>query len=405
MRKVFSFALVALLGGVLATGCSDDNDSKDTSSDGKPDLVLAVDMQPKATMGYLVPLKDLSVGSASFTNAHEVKSNPYEYSYKDWVFYVPGTSDGTIIKYTRMDDGTLRQDGKLLVGKATPFCGSIVVASDTKAYASATLDNKIIIFNPSTMQETGEINLADKKWGLDGSSTPNPIGLIIRDGKLFVGCGQFERMPISKSGAHMLVIDVATDTPKKMFSDTRLSSASIFDCGMFIDEKGDLYVTCWGSYGYVEGQKFGLLRVKKGATEFDPGYCFNMSDMNIEGVQGGKLQYSITNYYAGNGELYVLGYCPAFIGSGGPNYYNDKTNYSLKADLYNCTMKTLDLPRTNGYSCAINKKGDDILFGLTTESNGAGIFTYNRKTGICSSAPIVKVQGTITDILVFDDNK
>lgn len=133
------------------------------------------------------------------------------------------------------------------------------------------------------------------------------------------------------------------------------------------------------SYGYVPDQKFGLLRIKKGATEFDPDYCFNMTDMNVEGVQGGKLQYSISNFYAGNGELYVLAYCPAFA-SASPDYINEKTNYCLKADLYHCTMKALNLPRTNGYSCAINKYGDDILFGLATEQNGTGIFTYNRKT-------------------------
>ena len=170
---------------------------------------------------------------------------------------------------------------------------------------------------------------------------------------------------------------------------------------MFIDEKGDLYVTCWGSYGYVPDQKFGLLRIKKGATEFDPDYCFNMTDMNVEGVQGGKLQYSISNFYAGNGELYVLAYCPAFA-SASPDYINEKTNYCLKADLYHCTMKALNLPRTNGYSCAINKYGDDILFGLATEQNGTGIFTYNRKTDQGSSAPVVKTQGTLMDILVFE---
>lgn len=43
--------------------------------------------------------------------------------------------------------------------------------------------------------------------------------------------------------------------------------------------------------------------------------------------------------------------------SASPDYINEKTNYCLKADLYHCTMKALNLPRTNGYSCAINKYG------------------------------------------------
>lgn len=81
---------------------------------------------------------------------------------------------------------------------------------------------------------------------------------------------------------------------------------------------------------------------------------------------------------------------------------NDKTNYTLKADLYNCSMQPLDFPCTNSYSCAIAQKGDKVLFGLTTQSNRAGIITYNRKTGVCSSNPIVKVQGTLQDMVVFE---
>ena len=70
------------------------------------------------------------------------------------------------------------------------------------------------------MVKTGEINVARPEYGLDGSSTPNPLGLILRDGKLYVGCGEFDQMPICKSGAHVLIIDEATDTPEKIIHDT-----------------------------------------------------------------------------------------------------------------------------------------------------------------------------------------
>ena len=400
MKNNFFILGAFLCTALFVTSCTDDN-KDDDENEGKASIIVGINMQPQADMGYIVPIQDMKAGTMSFANAVETKITPYLMSYRDWVFYVPGTSEGTIVKYSRQDDGTLKVEGRLEVATAAPMFASIAFVSATKAYASAPNDNKIIIFNPTTMVKTGEINVARPEYGLDGSSTPNPLGLILRDGKLYVGCGEFDQMPICKSGAHVLIIDEATDTPEKIIHDTRLSAASIFDCGMFIDEKGDLYVTCWGSYGYVPDQKFGLLRIKKGATEFDPDYCFNMTDMNVEGVQGGKLQYSISNFYAGNGELYVLAYCPAFA-SASPDYINEKTNYCLKADLYHCTMKALNLPRTNGYSCAINKYGDDILFGLATEQNGTGIFTYNRKTDQCSSAPVVKTQGTLMDILVFE---
>ena len=128
------------------------------------------------------------------------------------------------------------------------------------------------------------------------------------------------------------------------------------------------------------------MRIKKGAEEFDPDHCFNMSNMTMNGVEGGKLQYSITNFYAGNGEPYLYAYFPALAVTN-PDMINDKTNYTLKADLYNCSMQPLDFPCTNSYSCAITQKGDKVLFGLTTQSNRAGIITYNRKPGSAVQIP------------------
>lgn len=404
-KNLFSVltAFMIIAASVLFSGCSDDDDNNNSGENsGKAKIVMSIDMEPNASMGYIVPVKDINVKTASYSNAQETYTCPYITSYGNWIFYVPGSANGTITKYTRQEDGTLSVDGGLTIAATTAMCVCVTVASETKAYASAPLDNKIIIFNPATMEKTGEINLNDTKWGLNGTSTPNPLGMIIREGKLYVGCGEFTQMPITAPGAYMMIIDTETDNPEKIFSDPRLSSASMFNGGMFIDENDDIYVTCWGSYGYSNGQKFGLLRIKNGETEFDSNYCFNMSDMTFDNIEGGYFQYSITNYYAGNGNLYVIAYCPGYAGES-PDYINDKTNICLKANLYNCTMEPLAFPRTNGYSCAISQYGDDILFGLTTESNGTGIFSYNQKTGKCSSSPIINAQGTIMNICTFDN--
>ena len=183
---------------LFVTSCTDDN-KDDDENEGKASIIVGINMQPQADMGYIVPIQDMKAGTMSFANAVETKITPYLMSYRDWVFYVPGTSEGTIVKYSRQDDGTLKVEGRLEVATAAPMCASIAFVSATKAYASAPNDNKIIIFNPTTMVKTGEINVARPEYGLDGSSTPNPLGLILRDGKLYVGCGEFDQMPICKS--------------------------------------------------------------------------------------------------------------------------------------------------------------------------------------------------------------
>ena len=167
MKNNFFILGAFLCTALFVTSCTDDN-KDDDENEGKASIIVGINMQPQADMGYIVPIQDMKVGTMSFANAVETKITPYLMSYNDWVFYVPGTSEGTIVKYSRQDDGTLKVEGRLEVATAAPMCASIAFVSATKAYASAPNDNKIIIFNPTTMVKTGEINVARPEYGLDG---------------------------------------------------------------------------------------------------------------------------------------------------------------------------------------------------------------------------------------------
>ncbi|MDR2533322.1 MAG: DUF4374 domain-containing protein [Tannerellaceae bacterium] len=397
-----------IVAAAIITSCSDKgNDSEITPPDNRPaKLVLACDMNVNGSdVSYLVPVVDaeLQGGSANLALSHEVYGNAYIEGYRNWVFHLPVWKEATVYRYSRQDDGSLLKDGSLqLSDNAGAGLVNLLFLSETKAYATLGLINKIVVFNPSTMTKTKEIDLAKPQFSFDGQSTPNPAGMVYRDGKVFVGCMELADMPICNNGAYAIVIDEATDAPQKFISDMRATSASFFNHSMFADEKGDIYVTCWASYGYTPaeyGQKGGFLRIKKGETEFDPDYFFNITDMTFPSIEGGKLQYVASAEYASAGIAYGFGSCPAFFTG---DWVHDKTHYSLKIDLYNQTIDPLPLPRTNGYSCSISKLGNDILFGLTTTSNGTGLFSYNHSTGASSTAPIVNAPGTIMDVAVFE---
>ena len=79
----------------------------------------------------------------------------------------------------------------------------------------------------------------------------------------------------------------------------------------------------------------------------------------------------------------------------------DNYNVGLMFD-YDKTITKLDLPRSNSFSCSINSIGDLIYFGITSTSNGAGLFTYNHKTGEVSSSPVLNAPGTVLDAAVFE---
>jgi hypothetical protein len=403
MKKVFLYNAMMLAAASCFVACDKENPDEGKPTD-KAKMVLACDMNVNGSdVSYLIPVSvnDLNGGTAALSRSHEVYGNAYVEKWKDWVFHLPVWKEPTVYRYARQDNGTLLRDGQLeLSNNAGAGLCNLLFISDTKAYATLGLINKIVVFNPSTMTKTKEIDLTKPELTFDGQGTPNPVGMILRDGKVFVGCLELADMPICLPGAYMIVIDEATDTPEKYISDSRATSASFFDNELFMDEKGDIYVTCWASYGYTgTDQKGGFLRIKKGQTEFDPDYFFNITDMTFPDIEGGKLQYIASVEYAGNGIAYAFGMCPAFFTG---DWVNDKTHYSLKIDWYNKTITPLSLPRTNAYSCSISKWGDEFLFGLTTASNGTGLFSYNHLTGTASSAPIVNAPGTIMDVAVFE---
>jgi hypothetical protein len=404
MKNLFFYTMMLTAASLSVASCDRNDDKDEPEVSTKARLVLACDLNANGSdVSYLIPATDeeLQGGMAALSRAHEVYGNAYVEAFNDWVFHLPVWKEPKITRYARNDDGTLSPDGSLTLSAngGAGLCNLLFI-SDTKAYASLVIDNKIVVFNPTTMTLTKTIDLAKPELTFDGQATPNPGGMILRDGKVFVGCFELADMPICLPGAYMIVIDEATDTPEKFISDERATSASFFDNEMFTDEKGDIYIACWASYGYAgENQKCGFLRIKKGQTEFDPDYFFNITDMTIPDVEGGKLQYVASCEYAGNGIAYVFGACAALFTG---DWVNDKMLYSMKIDWYNKTVTTLPLPLTNSYSCSISKLGDEIMFGLTTTSNGIGLFSYNHKTGAVSSSPIISAPGTIMDVAVFE---
>ena len=401
-KSAFLTGACLLVAGMMFVSCEKEEGSGAGGNE-KAKILATVDMLPTSQVSYLLPIQDISASNPTFDEAQEIKTSNYIVPYKDWVFIVEGMSGGDVRKFSRNDDGTLTELGRINVGGASATVSHVCVISDTKAYATAMMDNKIVIFNPTTMQKTGEIDVAGKGYGINQNDTPNPMGMFLRDGVVFCGLGQFSQPPMAvDKGAYMLLINAETDQIIKMISDNRLTSATaIGESGMFLDEKNDLYIPCWGSYGFNPEHHSGLLRIKSGQTDFDPDYCFQLTGRELPEVQGGKLQYVMNYHYAGNGDVYFFGYCPAFA-STPADFVNDKTNYSFKGNIYDCTANVLDLPRSNAYSCAINHYGDKVLFGVVSESNGVGLFAYDRKNGECSTSPVINIQGSILSLKIFD---
>lgn len=122
------------------------------------------------------------------------------------------------------------------------------------------------------MERTGEIDLSS----ILRAEAPVMyyLGMKARDGKLFMGvfyegAGFVERY---NDTAYVAVIDLATAKLEKLIKDYR--TGSVFDAynSFAIDKNGDIYVA---GLGYTN-RPGGILRIKKGQTDFDAGYFFDL---------------------------------------------------------------------------------------------------------------------------------
>ncbi|WP_315814854.1 hypothetical protein [Paraflavitalea speifideaquila] len=174
-------------------------------------------------------------------------------------------------KYAFDKNGKATKASELVVPGAKTY-STVEFVNPTEAYASVAGGlAKLIKFNPTTMERTGEIDLSS----ILRAEAPVMyyLGMKARDGKLFMGvfyegAGFVEKY---NDTAYVAVIDLATGKLEKLIKDYR--TGSVFDAydSFSIDKNGDIYVA---ALGYTN-RPSGLLRIKKGQTDFDPAYFFD----------------------------------------------------------------------------------------------------------------------------------
>ena len=172
-----------------------------------------------------------------------------------------------------------------------------------------------------------------------------------------------------------------------------------------MDEAGNIYfhtgpraaMMCQFMPG--KGYKDGLLRIKKGETDFDKG--FYMSLQTTDGAEIGS--YGMSMIYGGNGKIYTFLYKPSLVKD--PNdrtYIVNKCYVPYEIDVNKKTGRILPLPASCGWAAnAIIKVGNSIYFGEHTD-NGIGFYRYDMATGKGSMQPSVKTPTGAYKVISLD---
>lgn len=408
MNKHLLFSAFALMCCLTACEKNDDPTPAPQPSSIGGTLVMATTvLNPSGNSGscYVQTLTDTA--DVSIDNNRAIPGgfgNPFTVQGKN-VYIFPdymGQSKAALQRFVIDANHQLVKAGEMML-PAGSAASQVIEVNDHTAYVSCQNLGKVLVFDFTQMKQTGEIDLNS----LSGAGVRvGPSCMIVRDGKVFIALSQFNAqwMP-AKNSIEFAMVDAQTNRLEKHIKNESLGLAfptRPIDSGtLFMDEKGDIYFACIGSFGLVPGINAGFARIKKGETDIDPTYSIRLDQTNIEG-RNIKADYVASLKYAGNGIAYGHVSSNALDPSATANPYSAKTSVAVAVDLYNKTITAIKgIPVSSPHGLAITKYNDVIIFGCSSD-NATGFFYYDTKTKR-ARGPVIKTAGNPMHIEYIKD--
>ena len=394
--------LPAMLLAVSVISC-DDNDAQKpiTPPTTEPGSILfatsVTNAEGNSGSVYLQAISNLD--PATYDNKNSVPTgfgalpialdNGHIYSFPDYM----GSSKAELKLYKMGPNNKLVLQGTMGIPGGAAAC-NVVELNSEKAYLSCQGIGVVIVFNPSTMKEIKKIDLS--MLAHEGT-TVSPAAMIIRDNYLYVGLSQFNSQYMPKeSSVELALINTNNDQYEKTIRNeshgVSVPTRPIDSNSIFMDEKGDIYISCMASFGLMPGFNAGIIRIKKGETEIDPDYCIRFDKTEIKGLSTKYAEYLGMLCYDKGGKLYAYANSYKLDLEGASNPYTAICQCPVVIDIYNKTIERIEyLPISNPHGIAIGKHKNLIVFGSANRKCN-GFYTYNPETKKSSDA-VVKVQG------------
>ncbi|MEM8969404.1 MAG: hypothetical protein AAGE93_23500 [Bacteroidota bacterium] len=306
--------------------------------------------------------------------------------------YFSDYANGVMEKWSIDDSNNATMDADMSVSELT-FQGNAAFKDENTAFVGG-ISTDIIIFNPTTMQKTGTIDLTSVSNIGNVTDFPQPgaaivaesvTEILIRDNLLFASL-----MPLSdlatqvpaEKGCSIIVIDIDkidanaqgnADAVVKRIFDERGSSTGAWGSGggspfMRLDEQGDIYVLChnsWAGWRAAYDRPAAILKIAAGTTDFDESYYFDLESA----AQG--LGSPVMNFeYYGDGKFLGAVQDPTAIDPNNPfSYFIDPIYQWWSFDLYDQTADTVATEYTRAAVAAVTYFEDGFGY-VPFEANG-----------------------------------
>jgi hypothetical protein len=277
---------------------SGETTSEDDKQAGKswfvvPSQVYSADFADATSYIPIVP--SLDVEEISLDKAREVNGRASIGAVGKWLFIAASTQP-VVERFEVLADGSLKADGSLnFMNYGVPEFFSIdawgaVFVDAEKAYIFNGSDGSHIVWNPTTLEITGEIaGPAVTKEGYNLESIA-----VVRGKRMYrlftlLNYDSWEFLPEPQ---YLAVYDLDKDEIIDVVEESRCPQLY---SRPFIDENDDIYFSGWvwtpGLALTSDYPKSCALRVKKGEDAFDPDWQLNFAADVTDGREAGILRY------------------------------------------------------------------------------------------------------------------
>lgn len=400
------------------TACSDDSTDPVLESTDKYVLITLADRVSGSKAGFISTFDEYPSGTVSNATSGSLEGQGMGgwRTYNNMIFKMFRTADYA----TGIEKIVINKDGSVTAGQfiaskdqaaaAKYFgTGNLVIQNETQGYYwDAAEPTKIQHFNPTTMANTGSIDLttAVNERGVDESAiTFRSAGqkfLAIKGGKLYANLtygsnpnNQFGFFDDYFADVYIAVIDLATGNYEKTIKieDTG-SIAYINENHMYdFDSNGDLYIVTQGRSAL--GGKSKIVRIKANETDIDKNWELKFSDFRP--ADNGKF----ANVFAKNGRLIFTLNTESL--TGGPNGNINAADiwefYSLDVNNASKTFnKITGVPigtNPGAAMAAVEVDGEILLRGSTTGGEN-GYYVYDPSSNTASLSFLVNVGGAVS---------
>ncbi len=402
MKNNMLFAAAALT--LLCASCEKNENPAEEVFGGEGNVLIETTVKNTdgaSGQSYLQQIPELS-GDVNMTEGIQIGFSSSLSFMGNSVFVFPefgNNSKQNILKYEHTAKG-LKPAGELqIIPNSYPV--NLSAVSSQKAYVPMYNLGKVMVINPQTMEQTGEIDLTPYAH-TDNSADP-ASGIVIGN-YYYLTLDQINSswMPYDDyRQVDVVVIDTATDRVVKLISEK--ASGLCFPTrpflpGMiFTNEKNELYVACTGYFGYnPEHLANGFVCIDTAKNEFKADKTWDISGTAIGGSDF-KAASIYNCQYLGNGQL------AAYVGVielMGDNPYTARNSMAVMIDLNKRTLKKIEgVPYSDGHSVAIEYHGGVVYFS-SFGVDKAGIFAYDPATGAVTQP--VSLNGNVNYIHFFE---